>query len=69
MSKESPAAHVGRRQELPQVRYREGIDVGETKKLNWDNRPTNRVANVPQAVYADKSVGDAVRFDFLREVW
>ena len=47
---------------------KEGIDVGETMKLNWD-KSTNKSGCkwYIKAVYADKSVGDAVQFDFCEE--
>jgi len=45
-----------------------GIDVGETVTLNWD-KSTNKSACqwYIKAVYADKSVGEAVEFDFCEE--
>jgi hypothetical protein len=45
-----------------------GIDVGETVKLNWD-KSTNKsdCKWYIKAVYADKSVGEAVKFDFCEE--
>jgi len=45
-----------------------GIDVGETVTLNWD-KSTNKSSCkwYLKAVYADKSVGEAVRFDFCEE--
>ncbi len=45
-----------------------GIDVGETVTLNWD-KSTNKsdCKWYIKAVYADKSVGEAVRFDFCEE--
>ena len=45
-----------------------GIDVGETVTLNWD-KSTNKSGCkwYLKAVYADKSVGEAVRFDFCEE--
>jgi hypothetical protein len=46
----------------------EGIDVGESMKLNWD-KATNKTGCewYLKAVYADKSVGEAVKFDFCQE--
>lgn len=46
----------------------EGIDVGETMTLNWD-KSTNKSSCewFLKAVYADKSVGEAVKFDFCAE--
>ena len=45
-----------------------GIDVGETVTLNWD-KSTNKSGChwYIKAVYADKSVGEAVKFDFCEE--
>lgn len=45
-----------------------GIDVGETVTLNWD-KSTNKSGCewYLKAVYADKSVGEAVRFNFCEE--
>jgi hypothetical protein len=45
-----------------------GIDVGETVRLNWD-KSTNKSGCkwYLKAVYADKSVGEAVKFDFCEE--
>jgi hypothetical protein len=45
-----------------------GIDVGETVRLNWD-KSTNKSGCkwYLKAVYADKSVGEAVKFDFCQE--
>jgi len=45
-----------------------GIDVGETATLNWD-KSTNKSGChwYIKAVYADKSVGEAVQFDFCEE--
>jgi hypothetical protein len=45
-----------------------GIDVGETKTIAWD-KSTNKLGCdwYIKAVYADKSVGDAVKFDFCEE--
>jgi len=45
-----------------------GIDVGEIVTLNWD-KSTNKSGCkwYLKAVYADKSVGEAVRFDFCEE--
>jgi hypothetical protein len=47
---------------------KDGIDVGETVKVNWD-KSTNKSGCkwYLKAVYADKSVGEAVRFDFCEE--
>ena len=47
---------------------KDGIDVGETVKVNWD-KSTNKSGCkwYIKAVYADKSVGEAVRFDFCEE--
>ena len=46
----------------------DGIEVGETVTLNWD-KSTNKSGCKwwIKAVYADKSVGDAVKFDFCEE--
>jgi hypothetical protein len=46
----------------------QGVDVGETMKLNWD-KSTNKSGCkwYIKAVYEDKSVGEAVRFDFCEE--
>ena len=45
-----------------------GIDVGETMTLHWD-KSTNKSGCewYLKAVYADKSVGEAVKFDFCEE--
>ena len=45
-----------------------GIDVGETVQLNW-NKSTNKSECkwYIKAVYADKSVGEAAKFDFCQE--
>jgi|GEM_PF-807494 len=45
-----------------------GIDVGETRTIVWD-KSTNKMGCdwYIKAVYADKSVGDAVKFDFCQE--
>ena len=45
-----------------------GIDVGETKTIAWD-KSTNKMGCdwYIKAVYADKSVGEAVKFDFCEE--
>jgi hypothetical protein len=45
-----------------------GIDVGETITLHWD-KSTNKSGCewYLKAVYADKSVGEAVKFDFCEE--
>lgn len=45
-----------------------GIDVGEIVKLNWD-KSTNKSGCewYLKAVYADKSVGEAVQFNFCEE--
>ncbi len=45
-----------------------GIDVDEIVTLNWD-KSTNKSGCewYLKAVYADKSVGDAVRFNFCEE--
>ena len=45
-----------------------GIDVGETMTLKWD-KSTNKTGCkwYLKAVYADKSVGEAVKFDFCQE--
>ena len=45
-----------------------GIDVGETKTIAWD-KSTNKMGCewYLKAVYADKSVGEAVKFDFCEE--
>lgn len=45
-----------------------GIDVGETVQLNWD-KSTNKTSChwFIKAVYADKSIGEAVKFDFCEE--
>ncbi|HEX7517003.1 MAG TPA: hypothetical protein VF345_06925 [Chthoniobacterales bacterium] len=45
-----------------------GIDVGEIVTLNWD-KSTNKSACqwFIKTVYADKSVGEAVEFDFCKE--
>jgi len=47
---------------------KDGIDVGETMKLKWD-KSTNKSGCkwYIKAVYADKSVGEAVKFDFCEE--
>jgi hypothetical protein len=45
-----------------------GIDVGETVTLNWDKSTNNTDCYWwLKAVYADKSVGEAVRFNFCEE--
>jgi hypothetical protein len=45
-----------------------GIDVGETMTVKWD-KSTNKSGCkwYLKAVYADKSVGEAVRFNFCEE--
>ena len=45
-----------------------GIDVGQTMKLDWD-KSTNSMGCMwfIKAVYKDKSVGEAVKFDFCDE--
>lgn len=45
-----------------------GIDVGETKTIAWD-KSTNKMGCdwYIKAVYADKSVGEAVKFDFCEK--
>lgn len=45
-----------------------GVDVGETMTINWD-KSTNKAGCkwFIKAVYADKSVGEAVEFDFCEE--
>ncbi|MEY2510536.1 MAG: hypothetical protein QOE26_1299 [Verrucomicrobiota bacterium] len=45
-----------------------GIDVGQTMTLHWD-KSTNKSGCewYLKAVYADKSVGEAVKFDFCAE--
>lgn len=45
-----------------------GIDVGETMTVKWD-KSTNKLGCkwYIKAVYADKSVGEAVKFDFCQE--
>jgi hypothetical protein len=45
-----------------------GIDVGETRTIAWD-KSTNKMGCdwYIKAVYADKSVGEAVKFDFCEE--
>ena len=45
-----------------------GINVGETKTIAWD-KSTNKMGCdwYIKAVYADKSVGEAVKFDFCEE--
>ena len=45
-----------------------GIDVGEIVTLNWD-KSTNKSGCewFLKAVYADKSVGEAVQFNFCHE--
>lgn len=45
-----------------------GVDVGETMTLNWD-KSTNKSGCkwYIKAVYEDKSVGEAVQFDFCEE--
>jgi hypothetical protein len=45
-----------------------GIDVGEIVTLNWD-KSTNKSGCqwYLKAVYADKSVGEAVQFNFCEE--
>jgi len=45
-----------------------GIDVGEIVTLNWD-KSTNKSGCewYLKAVYADKSVGEAVKFNFCEE--
>lgn len=46
----------------------EGIDVGETVTLNWDKSTNKSDCNwYIKAVYADKSVGEAVKFNFCEE--
>jgi len=47
---------------------KEGIDVGEKMKLKWD-KSTNKSGCewYLKAVYADKSVGEAVKFNFCEE--
>jgi len=45
-----------------------GIDVGETKTIAWDKSTNKQGCDwYIKAVYADKSVGDAVKFDFCEE--
>ena len=45
-----------------------GINVGETVTLNWDESTNNSDCNWwIKAVYADKSVGEAVEVDFCQE--
>jgi len=45
-----------------------GIDVGETMTLKWDKSTNKTGCNwYLKAVYADKSVGEAVKFDFCEE--
>jgi hypothetical protein len=45
-----------------------GIKVGETVTLNWDKSTNNSDCNWwIKAVYADKSVGEAVEFNFCEE--
>jgi hypothetical protein len=45
-----------------------GIPVGKTVKLDWDKSTNNAGCNwYIKAVYADKSVGQAVRFNFCQE--
>ncbi|MEY2502466.1 MAG: hypothetical protein QOI07_2800 [Verrucomicrobiota bacterium] len=47
---------------------RKGIDIGETKTIAWD-KSTNKMGCdwYIKAVYADKSVGEAVKFDFCEK--
>lgn len=46
----------------------EGIDVDETVTVNWDKSTNQSGCNwYVKAVYADKSVGEAVEFDFCEE--
>ena len=45
-----------------------GIDVGQTVKLDWDKSTNSAGCKwFIKAVYKDKSVGDAVKFDFCQE--
>jgi hypothetical protein len=45
-----------------------GIDVGETKTIAWDKSTNKTGCNwYLKAVYADKSIGEAVKFDFCEE--
>ena len=45
-----------------------GIDVGETKTIAWDKSTNKAGCNwYIKAVYADKSVGEPVKFDFCEE--
>lgn len=45
-----------------------GVKVGETVTLNWDKSTNKSDCNwYLKAVYADKSVGEAVKFNFCED--